>query len=688
MRKINFDELINLPIDVVLSEFDKNNIQVEIACEDGSLICHGGEIVYSYYYWDFLRTYPKLPRLTRYIFKNTQYTDKSHLNFVRVFFKDIYEYYNYGEINSEYVIPSKNLVTVEDLGELSCRVTERVYSLMVNVTMAYTTTFSAIDIVQVIFHPEIKAANDKLQEIEDSGQTVSPHHISECYAKIQKELFTNHKFDNNAFVAAVRTGQANIGQVMQFVGPVGYRTDVESSIFSKPIITSYAMGIRKPADKAKDSRSASKSEYMNAELLGKTEYRNRELQIVGLLLGNINMEDCGSTDYLTIFIPRYTEEDKRSCFDFVGLYYLDEEENRLKRIRKEDAIGLGGKRIKVRSPITCKNPDPHHICRFCMGDTSTNISANDSIHQHCETTVTGPIEQSVISNKHHDASSTITPFVPPTRDLNFIRVNNDELSIYLADRLANRNVRLHIRQKECPNIADIDRVDNIRELNISQTSSLTNIIFEITYKNGMSEEESISVSPRGRPSSLSYALLKYMKTYGWKIEEKNYITVSLDNWDINKPLFTLPLQHRNKTVFFNDVITNIKTYGRRHEENLKNGMNFNESIVELLMGTYYLVCEEFHFNFALYEVILKAYLIVDSKEGDIFTNLSLPRPGIDKPSVGDFNVIAGLRSVSARMSWEKHGAMIKDIPLYIKENKPDHPMDSIFTDKYMDMGDS
>lgn len=681
MIKMNFDELISMPISEIVDKFDKDGINVEIKCIDTTVNCHGGEIVYSATYWDFLREYPLLPRTSKYVFKNKQYTDKTHLNFIGIFIKDVFEYYNYGEIDSPFVVPSKGIVTIEELGELAYRVTERLNSLLVNITMAYTTTFSVIDIDQVLYHPKIKAANDEVKEIARKG-SIAPNHIAECYAKIEDVLFNDSVFDKNAFVSAIRTGQANIGQIRQFIGPVGYRTDIESSIFSNPIVTSYAEGIRNPADKAKDSRSDSKSQYMNAKLLGQAEYRNRELQIVSLILGSINMDDCGSTDYLTWMVPRYTETDKKSCFDFVGLYYFDERSQRLKRIRKQDAIGLGGKRLKFRSPITCKHPNPHHVCRCCMGDTSANISAGDSVGQHCVTTLTKPIEQSVISNKHLDASSTITPFIPSPKDRNFIRVNNADLAIYLADRLENRKVKLIIQRSQCPNIADIDRVDNVKELNITQTSSLKTIEFEISYKNNFTENEIVTVAPRGRPSSLSHALLKYMKTHGWKLGERNLITIDLSEWDISKPLFMLPLQHRNKVVFFSDFISNIKKYGQAHVANLKKGLSFKESAVDILFSTYNLVSEEFHFNFALYGVVLKAYLVVKTDSDALFENLSLPRPGIDEPTFGDFNTIMAYRSASQRLAWEEHSKAVKAIQLFMSENKANHPMDSIFVDVF------
>lgn len=677
MKRITFDKLISMTIPEILKHYDHNGIKVEIECIDGVITRHGGEIVYSATYWDFLRKYPLLPRLSKYVFHNKQYTDKTHLEFIQIFIKDIFEFYNYGEVDSEIVVPSKNAVTINELGELAYRVTEKLNSLLVTITIAHTTTFSVIDIDQVLYHPEIKDALEEVEYISKNGD-IAPHHIAECYAKIEKVLFNDPEFDKNAFVIAIRTGQANIGQIRQFIGPVGYRTDVESSIFPKPIVNSYAKGVNSPADIAKDSRSDAKSLYMNANLLGHAEYRNRELQIISLILGSINMDDCGSTDYLTWMIPRYTETDKKSCFDFVGLYYFDDETQQLKRIRKQDAIKLGGKRLKFRSPLTCKHPDPHHICRCCMGDTATNISDGDGIGQHCVTTITKPIEQSVISNKHLDASSTITPFIPTHKDRNFIRVDNDELFIYLADRLKNRKVRLIIQRRHCPNIADIDRVENVKELNITQTSSLKSIEFEVTYRNDMVEYETVTVAPRGRPSSLSYALLKYMKKHGWKLGERNLITIDLSEWDINKPLFTLPLQHRNKIVFFNDFITNIKNYGQAHVNNLKKGLTFKESAVDLLFSTYNLVSEEFHFNFALYQVVLKSYLIVRSKEGDLYDNLSLPRPDIDEPTFGNFGDIISYRSLAARLSWEGHSSVVENIPLYIPENKDDHPMDSIF----------
>lgn len=79
-----------------------------------------------------------------------------------------------------------------------------------------------------------------------------------------------------------------------------------------------------------------------------------------------NLDDCGTTDYLQIFV-----DTKRKAKMLIGRYYLNN--NVLQKIESKDILNLINKTIQVRSPIFCKN---EQICYKCYGDMCKNLHSN------------------------------------------------------------------------------------------------------------------------------------------------------------------------------------------------------------------------------------------------------------------------------------------------------------------------
>ena len=70
------------------------------------------------------------------------------------------------------------------------------------------------------------------------------------------------------------------------------------------------------------------------------------------------VEDCGTTDYLDVDISTL-----KKAKMLVDRFYL--KESKLEKITKENCNELVGKRIKLRSPIYCKE---YNLCHTCYGD--------------------------------------------------------------------------------------------------------------------------------------------------------------------------------------------------------------------------------------------------------------------------------------------------------------------------------
>ena len=73
---------------------------------------------------------------------------------------------------------------------------------------------------------------------------------------------------------------------------------------------------------------------------------------------DLNLDDCGSTDYLEIFV-----KDIKMVKSLLWRYYWDGDN--LIKITTHNYDSLIGKTIKLRSPIYCKSK---RICKKCYGD--------------------------------------------------------------------------------------------------------------------------------------------------------------------------------------------------------------------------------------------------------------------------------------------------------------------------------
>ena len=69
--------------------------------------------------------------------------------------------------------------------------------------------------------------------------------------------------------------------------------------------------------------------------------------------------DCGSTRYIERLLT------KKSCSKLYMRYILDEKENKLVKLTKDNFSKYENKVVKVRSPLFCKDKD---YCNICAGD--------------------------------------------------------------------------------------------------------------------------------------------------------------------------------------------------------------------------------------------------------------------------------------------------------------------------------
>lgn len=149
-------------------------------------------------------------------------------------------------------------------------------------------------------------------------------------------------------------------QTAQIIFSRGYVSDFNGQIKETPIKHSLLEGLTQK--EFFNSTYGCRKGLLDVALnTGTSGYLSRKLLFTGSNLElSKDLDDCGTKDYLDV----YVSDDKKSKM-LLERYYLNEENNELEKITKDNRKSLIGKTIKLRSPILCIN---QQICHKCYGD--------------------------------------------------------------------------------------------------------------------------------------------------------------------------------------------------------------------------------------------------------------------------------------------------------------------------------
>src|SRR5690606_21781358 len=129
---------------------------------------------------------------------------------------------------------------------------------------AYVTSLDILDMIEVHEHPKVKLANSTVAPLQAS--------IDKTYKVIQNVLRDPKELAHNAVAKIMKSGNANIGQINQCLGPRGFLTDIDGNIFKEPILVSYLKGLHSLHDSMIDSRLAAKSLTFSKKPLQQAEF--------------------------------------------------------------------------------------------------------------------------------------------------------------------------------------------------------------------------------------------------------------------------------------------------------------------------------------------------------------------------------------------------------------------------------
>ena len=615
---------------------------ISITFDDGPLITNKGAIQFSWYLWKNHRYYPKAPLLKRHLLTNPEVTANSHLDILSDVTWDVFVAYDYS-LDREH----QALLAQEGTSEL--------FNDFTTECDRYVASISIFDFIDVMDHPDVKAANDGLRPFESS--------ITKTHNAISKILLTDPSLSDNGVAKAARAGLAPVAQVLQCVSAIGFRTEVDSYVFKHPILTGFAQGLTLLHDVMIESRSASKALKFAKDPLRTSEYFNRKLQLVCENVKDVHIGDCGSTQHVEVLLH------KNDLKNMAGKYYFTD--HGYVALSRND-VNMVGKIIQMRSSLYCLHPDPSGVCSTCFGEIAFNIPKNTNLGHVSSTALGEKGSQHIMSTKHLDGTSTVDNIEVNEIDAKYIRAKDDGTTIFLSDRMAGLSVRMIIKADEARSLTDIAYTSNIRTLNIFNLTSLVDVKFSVNV-GGRSEEGVVAVSMGSRHASLSHDALEYLNKKTWSLTQFGEYEIDLSEWDVNLPLLELPRKHVSVVEYVTSIEAKLlgngsKKRGRIDLRALHNYDNPNEALFAL----YELVTSALDVNIAHLEIIMFAMMVRNPKNNDY--NMPV---GNESIVFGKFREIMTMRSLAVKMAYESQIEAFYKTESYLVTDRPAHILDDL-----------
>jgi hypothetical protein len=524
----------------------------------------------------------------------------------------------------------------------------------------YVSTVSILDYIEIMDHPTIAEINATLRPVRTS--------IENAYKVISDVILDPDNFVGNAVAEAAKAKLVSMGQVLQCVGPRGLPTDVDSTVFRKPILTGFVAGLTSLADSLMESRSASKSLGLTKGPLEDSEYFSRQMQLGGMVLRNLNYHDCGSEQY-----HEFTVHD-RDLANIEGKFHLTE--NGLKPVPK-NAKHLVGKSVKLRSVLHCLDPDPYGVCSTCYGELAYSLPNGTNLGWADVVELAKDVTQILLSNKHLDLSAGVDDIALTDHERMYLLTVSESNHVWGAKRLHNKQVRIVLSAKETTGLGDISHTNDVTLLTVQNITALNDVVFIVTERD---QETStvINVAVGKRLAALTHEMLMYLKQYGWTLTPTGDCEIDLQHWDWNNPLFELPLRHINMVDYANDLSSVLIGGGKEKGASMKteNGLRPLRSYTnpdDALTAVYNLVSIKLNVPLVHLECILLALSSRDPNNHDY----RLPRAG-EPLFFGSFANTMAKRSLSGLLAWQGQRAHLTDPVTFLVDNRPSHPKDDLF----------
>lgn len=656
MNRYTAREILAIDLEAIWDFPEERHV---IVFDDGEeLTTHTRATIQSRYFWEPIVSYPQAQLLVPMHIGDRWFNSKVMLDCVNEVIWSI-----------EAAYPD---ITTEEMGRLAFEVHNRDHNDSTIRLSPYVSTLSMFDIVEVMDHPEIQAAK---AEVKPTAHSIE----NECYPRIVNALMDRNQLVGNSIADAARSGTIKIGQLLQCIGPRGFMTGIDSTIYRYPIMSGYIEGIHDLYGSMIESRSGAKSLLYNKHLLRQTEYFNRQVQLGAQVVQRLHKrEDCGTPHHIEI--PVMAE-----ILPTLKGKYRVMEDGSLVMIRGNEKDWVGEK-IAIRSVFGCIHPDPGGICGVCYGKLASSIPEHTNIGQVSAIEEGDAITSSVLSIKHEEASSRVERYNLPTNERRYLRYGKEPETLYLNRKFKGHKIKMKILASEAPNLANVIWAPDLDVYPPHQVAEMTNIVLIVDPGEPTELVDMLRVSLYNRKAGPTPDLMRHIAERGWTEDERGNYEIDLTGFDVEAPFLVLPTKHVSMYEFMNRV----RTFLHSGEGSSNNRLlayidkqarrsyktrcltHYRHDPVQGLLQTAILLQEKLDTNFVHCEILAYSMMARSTKAGDY----RLPKPAIHGEFV-EYTQLATRRSMGLAMSLGHHSRTWLTLSNFRAHPVPDHPYDAV-----------
>lgn len=599
------------------------------------------ELIFNRYVWELFRLCPTVPILAKHsvtsFVQGSAYNADTHISMFDRIFKHIVKTLGI----KRYSQKEPFLVCIYDI-------IDNIQNEIVGNAAPSVFTIDATDFVDVMKQPEIVAISDNLQQ--------TPEGVDRAYKAIKTYVTTNKS--SNRFLRAYRSKAVNDNQANQCIGPRGFISDLDRTVYRKPVTSGFIRGMGSLYEMMVESCTAAKSLNANGSNIRTSEYTSRRLQLLSMVVEGIVFGDCGSTEYMRVVVTAQNLECLR------GKHYLLPD-GTLGTI-EGDEDHLVDKIVQIRTTLGCKHQENHKVCTTCLGEMSGNFEESSNLGYTVTAYLMEKITQAILSTKHLTHSVRKSLIKLEGLAVKYFHSNEN------GDLMFHPDINLTGLQLILPNskVGKLVDVLNLQHTNIglSKIGELEDIVIRDT-KHKTPINEKLLVSYKDRPSVLTRYLLEYIKTCDMQSDPRGNFVIPLDGIDKSKPIFNNPLKEANIISFVNRISSIIELN--------KDKITDPYQKLDLLFAT---TLEKFKCNLFVFEILIYATTAFNALNG----NYRLGRGSPVSQTENKYAIFHN-RDFAALGAYEEQMSAIKDNPMAVfnPHGKQSHPMNVFFVPQHV-----
>lgn len=598
--------------------------------------CNKKHIIFNRYCWELFLLFPQTPITSNCdivaILNSEYYTADTHIKLLETIFKHICEFNNLNTYASK-----------ECLLKAVMQIVNLIRNEIVTAISPWVSGIDAVDFVEVIKYKAIADSQANLKS--------NPEHIDRAYKTIKQTMLNINS--NNRFVKAYRSKSINENQANQCIGPRGFVTDLDRTVFKQPITNGFIRGMGNLFEIMAESRTAAKSLNANDTHIKTSEYASRRIQLLTMSVRNIVNYDCGSQEYMDMFITQQVLDNMK------GIYYL-KEDGTLDWLRGNETH-LINNIIKVRTALGCKHPIPHEVCTTCLGKISENFKENSNLGYIMTSYLMKKSTQTILSTKHltHSVKKSAIKLEGYANKYFYA---DEENNIYFNKDLDLTGMIMILPNNRLSKLID---VLNIQHTNIAlnKVGELEEVIIKDT-KHKIPVVDVVNISYYDRTSIITKALLEHIKNSKLESDARGNFVIPLDNFNKELPVFNNPLKESNIISFVNKITSIIETNKDKIDDPY-------EKLNMLFMH----IIEQFKCNFSILQIMIYATTTYNVYNN----NYRLGRNSVH-PHCEQKTALFRHRSLSQLLIFEEQSKeLINNAPvIFSNVNRMSHPMDVLF----------